>query len=106
MAFDIAAWNLADNRQWWVRLEDAGSGILVGLYLSETDALAGTARQAYGTSAAYGSGVEIILILDGGAADSIAMLQAEYSWHVKASGQAAGPGAAGGPFCGVARNLP
>lgn len=83
---DIAAWNLSDNRQWWLRLEDSGSGIEVELYLTQADAIAETNRQASGESLTYGSGLEVVLTADDGAAGSVAMLQAEYDWHLKVSG--------------------
>lgn len=91
MALDLAKWNLADNRQWWVRLADGGTGIAAALFLTEADAIVQANRQAAGTSAAYGSAVAIVLTIEAGATASIAMLQTEYAWHIKASGQAADP---------------
>jgi len=89
MPLDIDRWNLADNRQWWVRLADSGAGILAELYLSEADAQAQTGLQAIGATLDYGSAQEIFLEADADATGSITMLQAEYDWHLKVSGASA-----------------
>jgi len=87
--FDLAKWNVADNREWFVRLSDAGSGIAVDLYHTLADAQAETNRQAFGASSTFGSAVEIELGPD--AADSVAKLQPEYFWHLVVSGQDGDP---------------
>jgi len=85
--FDIVKWNLAENREWFVRLSDNGNGeIAAGLYHTLADAQAQTNRQAYGYTAAYGSAVEMLLASDIGG--PVAMLQGEYSWHLAVNGQA------------------
>jgi len=83
--FDIAKWNLAENREWFVRLSDNGGGeIAAALYHTLADAQAETNRQAYGYTATYGSAIEIQLSSD--SAGTVAMLQAEIGWHLAVSG--------------------
>ena len=87
--FDLAKWNVAENREWFVRLSDAGSGIEADLYRTLADAQAETNRQALGTADLFGTAVEIELIPD--AAASMEKLQPEYGWHLVASGQDGDP---------------
>jgi len=83
---DLDAWNIADNRRWWVRLYDTGSAVGAELYLSQAAALAGTGLQASGVSTNYGSGLAVMMVPDDDATVDIEPLQNEYSWHIKVSG--------------------
>jgi hypothetical protein len=85
---EIINWNIAQNRDWFVRLTDNGTGITVELYLSAADASAQTNRQAAGSTSGYGSSLDITLTNDEGAAHPVSEFQAEYTWHLQVSGQA------------------
>jgi hypothetical protein len=85
---EIINWNIAQNRDWFVRLTDNGTGITVELYLSAADASAQTNRQASGSTSGYGSSLDITLTNDEGAAHPVSEFQAEYTWHLQVSGQA------------------
>lgn len=86
MALAIESWNIKTNREWFVRLSDAGSNISVELYLTQTDAEAQTNRQAHGNTSGFGSGLELTLALDAGAAVTLSLFQETYAWHLVVSG--------------------
>ncbi len=81
---ELLRWNVAENREWFVKVADVSSGIGVSLYHTLADLQAGANRQAYG-AAYYGSGVPVIL--RNGAGIAIEMLQSQYGHHVTVSGQ-------------------
>lgn len=81
---DIVKWNVAENREWFVRLADNGTGIDVDFYHTLADAQAETNRQAFGVAAVFGSAVEMLLAYDSGG--PVAMLQSEYGWNMAVSG--------------------
>jgi hypothetical protein len=54
MSFAITEWNLNPNQNWYVKISDSGSDILVELYESEDDLTAGTGLTASG-SVDYGT---------------------------------------------------
>jgi hypothetical protein len=85
---EIINWNIAPNRDWFVRLSDNGTGITAELYLSAADASAQTNRQASGSTTGYGSSLDITLTNDEGVAYQASEFQAEYAWHLQVSGQA------------------
>lgn len=87
MAFSLDAWNVDVNRTWYVRLSDAGSTILVGLYLTQANAEAQTSRQAYGSTTGFGSSLPVTLTNENGATVPVALYQDTYTWHLQVSGQ-------------------
>lgn len=91
MAFSIDGWNINPNRLWFVRLSDAGAGILAELFLTEADAQAGTNRQAHGVTIGHGSGLELTLEAESGAEISVSFFQSGHPWHVLVSGGVADP---------------
>lgn len=87
----IASWNINPNRLWFVRLADAGSGILVKLYLTQADAEADTNLQASGTSAGFGSSLPVTLSNEPDASEPVFLFQDTYSWHLRVSGASGDP---------------
>lgn len=85
MAFSIDTWNVSPNRPWFVKLSDSGSNILCELFLTESDADAGTNRQASG-ACGYGSGLQVVLAADPEATVTVEYFQSAYAYHLKASG--------------------
>jgi len=85
MTFAITEWNLNPNRNWYVKLADAGSEISIKLYLTAADAVADTNLVAEGT-AAFGTGVEAALAMDAAGAPEISLFNAALSYHLKVSG--------------------
>jgi hypothetical protein len=61
MAFDITDWNINPNQKWYVKLSDAGSTVLVELFNTLADAIAGTNRVAVGANVAFGVDVKVLL---------------------------------------------
>jgi hypothetical protein len=86
VAFSITNWNINPNRVWYVRISDAGTTILVGLYLTEADADAATNRQAYGSTTAFGTGLEVTLTNETGATEPVSLFTADLTWHIKVTG--------------------
>jgi hypothetical protein len=83
----VVNWNIDENRVWFVRLSDAGSAVLVELYLTQADAEARTNLQASGTSTGYGTTLEITLINEVGATVPVTLFREEYTWHSIIAGQ-------------------
>jgi len=86
MAFSITNWNINPNRVWYVRISDAGSTILVGLFLTEANADANTSRQAYGSTAAFGADLEVVLTNETGATEPVSLFTADLTWFLKVTG--------------------
>lgn len=86
MPFSIVSWNVSPNRVWYVRVSDNGSNILVGLFLTESDARGNSNRQAYGTTSAFGSDLSVSLTNEITATEPVSKFQSSESWHVKVSG--------------------
>lgn len=84
MTMNVTNWNVDENKDWYIRLEDSGSNITVELYVTESDAQHQNNRRAYG-SAVYGTGVDCILTADAGY--TIDLFQEDYTWHLQVSGQ-------------------
>jgi len=84
MTMDVTNWNLDENRDWHVRLEDSGTDITVELYTTQSDAQHQSNRRSYG-SASYGSNSECILTADAGY--SVDLYQADYTWHLRVAGE-------------------
>lgn len=85
MSFAIDNWNINPNQQYFTKLSDSGSNILVELFNTQAEAEADTNRVAYG-SADYGSSIELELTND------ITDPEIEYfnsmiSYHLKVSGE-------------------
>ena len=87
MALSITNWNIAENIDWFVRLEDTGSGISVELYLTQADAEAQTNLQSSGESSGYGSDLEITLSNEEEAATPVSLFIDDYDWHLMATGE-------------------
>ncbi|MBW2632477.1 MAG: hypothetical protein JRC90_12125, partial [Deltaproteobacteria bacterium] len=85
MTFAITEWNLNPNRNWYVKMADAGSDISIKLYPTAADAVADTNLVAEGT-AAFGTGVEAALAMDAAGAPEISLFNAALSYHLKVSG--------------------
>ena len=86
MALSIASWNINPNRLWFVRMADAGAGILVKLYITQADAEADTNLQASGNSVGFGINLPVTLTNDPTATEPISLFQDTYSWHLGVSG--------------------
>lgn len=81
---NVTNWNVEENRDWYIRLADSGTDIVVELYISEANAQSQTDRRSFG-SAAYGTDVECTLTADTGY--SVDYFQEDYTWHLRVSGQ-------------------
>lgn len=86
MSFSITYWNLNPNRDWYIKLSDAGDDILVELYPTLSDAEAGTNLTASG-AADFGSDSEVVLVMDEGGSPEISLFDAGATYHLKVSGQ-------------------
>ncbi len=84
---EINSWNVNPNREWFVRLSDAGSAIAAGLYLTQADALAQTKRQAHGVTAGFGTALPVTLANEPAAEAPVSFFQPTYNWHLLVSGQ-------------------
>jgi hypothetical protein len=84
----ISSWNIDPNREWYVSLSDVGTGLMVQLYLSQSDAQAGTNIQASGYSSGYGTGLPVTMANRPGATYPVSLFQSTYAWHLKVSGSA------------------
>lgn len=85
MSFAITEWNLNPNRNWYVKLADAGSDISVKLYPTQADAAAGTNLVAEGT-AEFGTGSEALLLMDAAGDPVISLFNDALIYHLKVSG--------------------
>ncbi len=85
MTFAITNWNIEENVDWYVRIEDAGSDMTVGVYYTESDAQHDNNRVAQATGVAFGSDVEATLVAESG--QSISFFQPEDTWHLKVTGE-------------------
>ena len=83
MPFAITEWNLNPNRNWYVKLADAGTDISVKLYPTQADAAANTNLVAEGT-AVFGTGSETLLIATGSLL--ISLFNDALLYHLKVSG--------------------
>lgn len=86
MSFSITYWNLNPNRDWYIKLSDAGDDILVELYPTQSDAEAGTNLTASG-AADFGSDSGVVLIMEDGGSPEISLFDAGEASHLKVSGQ-------------------
>jgi len=84
MAFAITEWNLNPNRNWYVKLADAGSNISIKLYLTQADAAAGTNLIADGT-AEFGTDSESTLDMIAESPE-ISLFNDALIYHLKVSG--------------------
>jgi len=85
MSFAITEWNLNPNRNWYVKLADAGSDISVKLYSTQADAAAGSNLVAEGT-ADFGTGSECILEVGSTANFIISLFNDALLYHLKVTG--------------------
>ena len=85
MTFDVTNWNIEENRDWYVRLEDAGSDMTVGLYYTQSDAQHDNNRIAQATGVSFGTDVEVTVTAETGY--TIEYFQTEYDWHLKVTGE-------------------
>lgn len=85
MSFAITEWNLNPNRNWYVKLADAGSDISVKLYPTQADAAADTNLAAEGT-ADFGTGSKVILLFFAAQGPAISLFNDALSHHLKVSG--------------------
>jgi len=90
MPFALTEWNLNPNRNWYVKLADAGTNISVKLYPTQADAAANTNLIADGT-AAFGTGSEVLLIMSATGDPLISLFNDALSYHMKVSGADADP---------------
>jgi hypothetical protein len=86
--FDITAWNINPNQNWYVRVSDGSSGITVELYDTQSDAEDQTNLVASGTSSGFGTDKNVTFTTG---TDVVSLFQDTYSWHLKVSGAAADP---------------
>jgi len=86
MSFSVTAWNLNPNRDWYVKLSDAGDDILVELYPTQSDAESGTNLTASG-AASFGSDSEVSMVMDDGGSPEISLFDAGPTYHLKVAGQ-------------------
>jgi len=85
MSFAITEWNLNPNRNWYVKLADAGTDISVKLYPTQADAAANTNLVAEGT-AAFGTGSEVLLLMSATGSPLISLFNDALLYHMKVSG--------------------
>ncbi|KKK75309.1 hypothetical protein LCGC14_2875010 [marine sediment metagenome] len=85
MTFAITNWNIEENVDWYVRLEDAGSDMTVGVYYTESDAQHDNNRVAQLTAIAFGTDVVVTLVAESG--QSINLFQPESTWHLRVTGE-------------------
>ena len=85
MSFSITEWNLNPNRNWYLKLADAGSNISVKLYPTQADASADTNLTAEGT-AEFGAGSESTLLMNASGAPVISFFNDALTYHLKVSG--------------------
>jgi len=86
MSFSITGWNIDPNQDWYCKLSDSGTDILVELYTTQADAEAGENLTASG-STDFGIGSDVVLVMDAGGAPEISLFDAETTYHLKISGQ-------------------
>ncbi len=80
MAFEIANWNIAENRLWFVRLEDGGTGIKASVHKNEEDAKSGVNPTASAVASGFGSNLPVSF-------SSLTRFLEQYDWHMLVSGQ-------------------
>lgn len=85
MAFTIVSWNIEENQDWWVKLSDTGSTILVQVFESLADAQAGTNVCGSYTSEGYGNQYAV-LEAGPGLPDGFGYFQTDFVWHLLVNG--------------------
>jgi len=85
MPFAITEWNLNPNRNWYVKLADAGTNISIKLYPTQADAAANTNLVAEGT-AVFGTGSETLLLMTATGSPLISLFNDALMYHLKVSG--------------------
>jgi len=88
MSFDVTAWNIDPNQDWYVRLYNGTTGIAVQLYNTQADAEAQTSVVATGLSSGFGTDKEVTFTTG---TDVVSLFQDTYSWHLKVSGLVSDP---------------
>lgn len=88
MAYDITAWNINPNQNWYVRLYNGTTGIGVQLYNTEADALAQSNVVSTGISSGFGTDLEVILTTG---LTVVSLFQDAYTWYLKVSGLVSDP---------------
>jgi hypothetical protein len=86
MSFAITDWNLNPNRNWYVTIDDSGSGIQVDLYTTQANTEAETNRVASGTGA-YGTGSQITLVMDDAGTPEISLFNSDLDYHLAVTGE-------------------
>lgn len=82
---EITDWNINPNQDWFVKLSDNGDDILVELFNTLVDAIAGINLVASG-SGAFGTGTEVELTMDDSGDPNISFFNSSLSYHIKVSG--------------------
>ena len=91
MALAIVGWNVNPNIIWYLKLFDAGTGIGLTLYLSQSDLDSDSNVQASGVSSGYGTGVQLSLTNEPGATKPVEYFQDDLEYHALVSGAAGDP---------------
>lgn len=86
MSFSVTDWNLNPNRDWYIKLSDAGDEIFVELYPTQADADGETNLTAYGL-ADFGNDSDVVLVMDDAGSPEISLFNAETTYHLRVSGQ-------------------
>jgi len=83
MPFEIINWNIAENRNWWVRTEVASGQILVRVYPTLGGATGADGTFVGSKLVAVGSNREVILDV---VASALSLFQESLPWHLCVSG--------------------
>jgi len=85
MGFSITDFNINPNQDWYVKISQDGSDILVELYLSEADATGGVDMVASG-STNFGTDSEVTLVMEEGSSVQISFFNSDLEYHMKVAG--------------------
>ena len=86
MAFSILSWNIEENQDWWVRLSDTGTAILVQVFGTLADAQAVTNICGSYTTDGYGPRF-VVLTAGPGKPLGFGLFQSAFVWHMRVTGQ-------------------
>jgi len=86
MSFLINDFNINPNRNWYVKITDAGTEISVKLFLIQSDAASDINLIAQGT-AVFGTGIKCVLSSATAASVQLSLFNTALQYHLKVSGQ-------------------
>ena len=83
--FNITSWNINPNQDWYVKLQDTGSNISIGLYNSLSDAQ-GSSNIVASASVAYGDSVGVLMEMDASGSPIISFFNSAVPYHLNVTG--------------------